>query len=96
VLLKLCSIAGRSPAERLTLRELVSLAEETGRQKWHHTSTLLALIANCHSDSKKTRRYRPEDFNPYAPRRARGLPITPDNIEVLKLIFCDPAEEIVA
>lgn len=33
-------------------------------------SALLALVANCHRDPKKTRALRPADFDPFARRIA--------------------------
>jgi len=33
-------------------------------------SALLALLANCHRDPKKTRVFRPSDFDPFARRAA--------------------------
>ena len=34
------------------------------QQEWSHTSTLLAMLANCHRDPKKTRPFKPTDFQP--------------------------------
>jgi hypothetical protein len=44
----------------------------------------MALTANANRDPKKTRAFRPDDFDPYAERRARGIPITAENIGLLK------------
>ena len=44
----------------------------------------MALIANANRDPKKGRPFRPEHFNPYVGRRTAGVPITPDNIGMLK------------
>jgi hypothetical protein len=38
------------------------MAEAHHRQAWAHTSSLMALIANCHRDPKRGRALRPEDF----------------------------------
>jgi len=48
-------------------------------------SDIEALLANCHRDPKKTRAYRPSDFDPYA-RKAKAVkaPIT-----ILKDVFID-------
>jgi len=43
----------------------VIMAEAKNRQAWAHTSALLALIANCHRDPKKTRPFQPADFHPH-------------------------------
>ena len=42
------------------------MAEGAARSAWAHTSALLALIANVNRDAKKTRAYKPSDFDPYA------------------------------
>lgn len=63
------------------------MAEGRGREMWGHTSAVLALMANCNRDPKKSRAFSPADFNPYAARRRRGIPITAANIDVLRRIF---------
>ncbi len=61
------------------------------REHWNHTSTLMALIANCHRDPKKTRPAKPADFHPFAQRQSENRqprkPIV--GIEVLKQVFID-------
>jgi hypothetical protein len=49
----------------LTLRQLLWMAEGQGRERWGHTATLCALIANANRDPKKHRPFKPADFNPY-------------------------------
>ena len=73
----------------LTLRELVLMSDGRDRQLWVHTSFVLAMLANVHRDPKKGRAMRPADFNPYADAdaRRRGIPVTADNIEVLKRLM---------
>lgn len=44
------------------------MAEARERSEWGRTSALLALIANAHRDPKKTRAFKPGDFDPYAQR----------------------------
>lgn len=51
------------------------MAEGRSRAEWGRTSSLLALIANCHRDPKKTRAYRPADFDPHAARRERPVSV---------------------
>ena len=63
------------------------MAEGRGREMWGHTSTVLAMMANCNRDPKKSRVFSPSDFYPYAARRRRGIPITAANIDVLRRIF---------
>ena len=64
------------------------MAEARSRERWHHTSALLALTANIHRDRrKKPSPYKPEDFNPYY--RRRESPAHKVSIEVLKQVFVD-------
>jgi hypothetical protein len=51
------------------------MAEGKNKALWCHTSSLMALIANCHRDPKKTSPYKPDHFNPYA-KRDEGRPLT--------------------
>ena len=53
------------------------------RDEWARTSSLLALIANAHRDPKKTRAYRPSDFDPFS---KSNKPIQV-GVEVLKDVF---------
>ncbi len=45
------------------------MAEARGRDRWAHTSTILAMIANVNRDPKKSRPFKPQDFSPYRPVR---------------------------
>jgi hypothetical protein len=40
------------------------MTEARVRDAWSRTSAAMALVANCHRDPKKTRAYRPSDFDP--------------------------------
>ena len=61
------------------------MGEARSQQAWAHTSSLLALLANVHRDSKKTRAYKPADFNPHV--RKSPLTIPRVGINVLKQVF---------
>ena len=61
------------------------MAEARRKDAWDRTSTVLALIANVNRDPKKTRAFRPKDFNPYERHGKAGMPITKGNIEALKV-----------
>jgi len=63
------------------------MAEARGRESWAHTSALLALIANVNRDPKKTRAYRPSDFDPYSARAKREGAIEATDMGVLKDAF---------
>ncbi len=64
------------------------MADSRRRDAWHHTSSVLAMIANVNSDPKKTRPFTPDDFSPFGKSRRgkTGIPVTVDNIEVLKAL----------
>jgi hypothetical protein len=44
------------------------MAEHREHSEWARTSALLALIANAHRDAKRTRPFKPGDFDPFAHR----------------------------
>jgi len=47
-------------------------------------SALMALLANCHRDPKKTRAFKPADFDPFAKRPA-PIPIDMDSLKAVFL-----------
>jgi len=49
----------------------------------------MALIANVNRDPKKTRAFKPSDFNPYVPKTSRPdvIVVTKENISQLKHAF---------
>jgi len=56
------------------------------RHVWSVMSALMALIANCHRDSK-SRSLAPDDFNPTLTRHERrknAILITDDNVEIMR------------
>jgi len=63
------------------------MAEARGRDNWAHTSAVLALVANVNRDPKKTRPYKPADFDPYSTRRERDEAIEVEDLAVLKDAF---------
>lgn len=55
------------------------MAEGRERAGWQHTSAILAFLAEPHRDRKKrSRPFRPADFNPYAGGRKRRGGISRD------------------
>jgi len=52
---------------------------------------LLCLIANCNRDPKKTRPFKPADFDPYAERNSRDEAIEVTDMAVLKEAFTKKA-----
>ena len=64
------------------------MAEARSKERWSHTSALLALLANIHRDRKrKPTPYRPADFNPHRRRSEPARVRAP--ISVLKTVFVD-------
>jgi len=63
------------------------MAEARGRAEWSRMSSLMALVANVNRDPRRSRVFRPRDFNPYEARRTGGIPITAANIDLLKQVF---------
>ncbi|HNO80606.1 MAG TPA: hypothetical protein PKN33_21370 [Phycisphaerae bacterium] len=59
------------------------MAESRTRDAWGRTSSLMALLANCNRDPKKTRAYRPSDFDPFS---KTGQPVKAD-FNLLREVF---------
>ena len=64
------------------------MAEARQREQWNHTASLLALLANCHRDPKKTRPYKPAQFHPHG-RPRKPAPAATADIGLLKTVFVD-------
>ena len=56
----------------MTLRELLWMAEARSRGDWAHTAALMALIANVNRDPKKSRSFKPADFDPFRQKTVGG------------------------
>ena len=54
------------------MRQLLWMAEGLGRERWAHTSMVCCLIANANRDPKKSRPFKPSDFDPYARQDRRS------------------------
>jgi hypothetical protein len=68
-----------------TLRELDYLFEGRIHERWNHTSSMMALTANCHR-GKNSKDYQSADFHPLV-ERTRGIKLKADNIEILKMFI---------
>jgi len=53
------------------------------KDEWSRTASLMALIANTQRDPKKTRAFRPSDFDPFA-KTATPMRV---GVEELKDVF---------
>ena len=62
------------------------MAEGRQREAWNHTAALLALLANCHRDPKRSRAFTVTDFHPLA-EPAQPAPLC--DITILKAVFID-------
>jgi len=75
----------------MTLGEFTAWSKHSKHQQeraWERTSSLMALTANVNRN-KKTRPYKPADFNPYA-KAHQELPST-EQIEYLKTWPANPS-----
>jgi hypothetical protein len=68
------------------------MAQAASREKWAHTASVLALIANANRDPKKTRPFKPSDFDPHATKRTEAMVVDNENIGLLKQAFTKPKE----
>jgi hypothetical protein len=65
------------------------MAEARSRERWAHTSALLALTANVHRDHrKKADALQASGLQPL-PSPSEELPVRKASIEVLKQVFVD-------
>jgi len=64
------------------------MADGAMRERWSHTSSLMALHANLNRDPRKGKRFTPEDFDPFSRGNKRKPPAIPADITVLRDVFC--------
>jgi hypothetical protein len=65
------------------------MTEGRDRHIWSVVSAMMALIANCHRDNKRSP-LEPDDFNPTLTkeeRRRNAILITDDNVEIMREEF---------
>jgi len=61
------------------------MSEARAQAMWAHTSSIMALIANVNRDPKRTRPFKPSDFNPLlGGAQRRGVPLRRDTLDLLK------------
>lgn len=63
------------------------MGEGLGRAQWQHTSSILAMLANCNR-GKHGRPYSPADFDPYDREPGEVIEVTPETIGTMKQAFC--------
>lgn len=76
-------MAGLDP-DPCTLAQLQRLARGRQRSEWAQTSAVLALYANAHRDPRRRPYpFTPDDFDPFAEYRPRGLPFNKETSRIL-------------
>lgn len=63
------------------------MAESRQRDEWSRTSSVMALVANTQRNPKKTRPFRPGDFDPFARAADKRTQVIPAPVSVLKDVF---------
>lgn len=67
------------------------MAEARQRDEWTRTASLMALVANTQRNPRKTRPFRPSDFDPYSNMGSRAgekrAGVIPAPVSVLKDVF---------
>jgi hypothetical protein len=63
------------------------MAEARCRERWRHTSALMALLANIHRDPKRHKPYKPADFDPYEAKDLRRQAVGLSDVGKLKDAF---------
>ena len=72
----------------MTLRQLFWMAEGRVKDNWLHTSAILALVANVNRDPKKTKLFKPSDFNPTLNTSGPDvIVVDKENVSLLKKMF---------
>ena len=66
------------------------MAESRSRDRWNHTSAILAMLANVHRDPKKSRKFKPRDFHPDAQPEEQPLPSSKSSFTILRAVFVRP------
>ncbi len=61
------------------------MADARQREAWGRISSVMALIANTQRDPKKTRPFRPGDFDPFAVSK----PVPKVGVGILKQVFIE-------
>ena len=79
-------IVGVDPGP-FSLRELMWMVESKDRGEWGRLSNLMALLANINRDPKKSKVFKPTDFNPYYAPKQDCVQVTRENIGVLREAF---------
>ena len=63
------------------------MSEGKGRDAWSRASNLMALLANINRDPKKSKVFKPTDFNPYYAVKKEAVLVTRETIGALREAF---------
>ncbi len=65
------------------------MSDGRSRERWEHTAFLAAMLANVNRDPKKTKPFKPDDFNPFADQVVTDdvIEIDGTNIGVMRKAF---------
>lgn len=63
------------------------MAEARQRDEWTRTASLMALVANTQRNPRKTRPFRPSDFDPFSRAGEKRAGVIPAPVSVLKDVF---------
>lgn len=63
------------------------MAEGRSRADWGRASALMALIANANRDPKRTKAFKPADFNPF--EQEKKPVVKTKDLSILKKVFVD-------
>lgn len=64
------------------------MSEGRAKNAWQHTSVILSMLANANRDTKKSRAFTPDDFNPFTARKDKHrIVIDKSNVHLLKQYF---------
>ncbi len=65
------------------------MAEAKSKDNWNHTAATLAMIFNVNRDPKKQKAITPSELNPHEKKKKSGIPLTTDNLKILKKVFVE-------
>lgn len=64
------------------------MAEAKSEFEWTLVSHQMALAANAARDPKKTKPFKPSDFNPYAEKKTEEvIEVTKENVGIMRRAF---------
>lgn len=65
------------------------MADAKSEDRWNHTASLMALIANVNRDPKKGKTIKPHEFHPHTSKPKKQDTLPKADITLLKTVFVD-------